>query len=303
MNVRLSLTAALVMLFGAGVSHKAQTLADPPRRERSAELELLVMPSAQALSSAAMGQQRPLADLIWVRSVLEFGERFDKSPSEQWRVWFDRMLNAVAELDPGWRTVYFYGATMLRINGGDKQSTRLFMLGAERLPEDAYFPFSVGMTIYLAGGDRTVAAHWVQRAADAGGPDWYRDLAVTLRAEGEGRGAARRFLVEEAESTRDPDQRKVLEDQIARLDHEEFSARLTELLSGWSERGGPPLRSVQDMVGAGLLREVPPDPLGAGWVIDPEGPTVLSQAIYESRVDKAMRSGRAMLRWRRPPPP
>ncbi len=301
MNLRLAMVAAVVMLGGALLSHDAQTRVDPARRARSAELELLVMPSAETLRPASMGQSRLVADVLWVRSILEFGERFDRDPDEHWRVWFDQMLNAVAGLDPLRRSVYFYGATMLRINGGDKQSTRLFLLGAQRLPDDAYFPFSAGMTVYLTGGDKQVAARWVQEASDRGGPAWYGDLALKLREEGEGRSGARRFLLSELEHTQDEGQRAVLERQLRRLDSQEFSHRLTSLLVDWIEEGGEPIRAVDDMVRLGLLQEIPPEPTGGEWVVDPVGPEVLSAQELQARVDLAQRQGRGLLRWKRPP--
>jgi hypothetical protein len=300
-NLRLAMVAAVVMLGGALLSHDAQTRVDPARRARSAELELLVMPSAETLRPASMGQSRLVADVLWVRSILEFGERFDRDPDEHWRVWFDQMLNAVAGLDPLRRSVYFYGATMLRINGGDKQSTRLFLLGAQRLPDDAYFPFSAGMTVYLTGGDKQVAARWVQEASDRGGPAWYGDLALKLREEGEGRSGARRFLLSELEHTQDEGQRAVLERQLRRLDSQEFSHRLTSLLVDWIEEGGEPIRAVDDMVRLGLLQEIPPEPTGGEWVVDPVGPEVLSAQELQARVDLAQRQGRGLLRWKRPP--
>ena len=298
MNLRLALVAMVVMVFGAFGSHRAQTVLDPLRRERSAELELLVMPSADTLRPASMGQSRLVADILWLRAVLAFGERFDKNPSEEWRVWFDRMLVAVAGLDPGWRTVYFYGGTMLRINGGQKQSTRLFLQGAEERPDDSYLHFSAGMTIYLAGGDPQAAARHVERAAEAGGPAWYRDLATHLLAEGAGNNGAREFLVEELRHTEDPGQRAVLEQQIQSLDYQEFSRRLTQLLTRHLEAGGQAVQHPDDLVRFGLLRELPPVPTGGSWVIDPKGPKVVGNAAYEQAVSKDQKAGRRMLGWK-----
>ena len=77
---------------------------DHTRHERVMDTTLLYPPSGEQMRVVSTGQEEPLADLLWVRTVLVFGERFDVSSGDQWTTWLEQMILATTTLDPTWRT-------------------------------------------------------------------------------------------------------------------------------------------------------------------------------------------------------
>ena len=59
-----------LVLGGALLAHTGQRAADAARNDVDAEVELMFIPSGQALRVASLGWRVHVADLLWLRSVL-----------------------------------------------------------------------------------------------------------------------------------------------------------------------------------------------------------------------------------------
>ena len=281
--------------LGAGVSHWGHVRNDAVRHETSAEVELLMMPSAEALRVGSLGYAVHLADLLWVRSLLTFGERFAREPDPAWQAWLAKMLDAVTTLDPHWRTPYFYGGVMLRITGDYDGSTALFTKGHEALPEDHFFPFAVGINHYLGKEDAEQAAHWVRIAASLpGAPTWYASAAQGFIVNTSNRDVAIRYLREELAETSDPELREPLEAKLRLLMHEHMVEKFEELASLYEEAHGVPPASPEALLGTGGMQRMPPDPLEGSWVIDVDG-AIRSSVDVEDRIRRGVNRERDML--------
>ncbi len=293
--------AALVVLglgvavAGAAVAHFGHVRNDAVRHETSAAVELLMVPSGEALDVGSLGYAVHLADLMWVRSVLMFGERFAEEPDPDWQQWLARMLDAVTVLDPQWRTPYFYGGSMLRVTGDVDASTALFEKGHAALPDDFFFPFAIGMNYYLDKEDPVQAAEWVQRAAGLpGAPKWYRAAARGFLIESAQRQVAIRFLREELELTTDPELREPLEARLLGLMHEEMVDKFDGLIATFQELHGRPPAEPRELLQVTDLPDLPPDPLGGTWTVDVDG-RIRSTVDVEDLTRRARDRERQML--------
>lgn len=291
-------------LAGAGLAHLSHRAVDEVRERNELETGYRFVPSPDAMKVASVGFDQQVGDLLWIRTVLAFGSNLgDQRP--EWGEFLFRNLVALTALDPTWRTPYFYGGSLLRTVGAIEQSTELFKLGSEALPDDYYFPFSVGMNYYLHHEDLLEAARWLTIASERpGAPGWYARAAGAFVANKGERGMARRYLVEQLEQTEDEDLRADLERRIAQLDHDEFAERLNQYARAFEREYGQPFRDVEQLVGADLpqlepLAGIPPDPLGARWVVDHDG-EVLSEVALERRIAEEQRLERRTVRYLRP---
>ena len=287
--------ALLVILLGAFIAHSAHRSADS-QRARAVEDELLFLPSGDMMRVAGMGYHITIADALWFRTVLMFGERWGNEQDDAWIEWFQGMVVAINALDQRWRTPYFYGGSLLRVLGASEGSTKIFLAGCDAFPEDYYFPFAVGMNYYLFEEDTEAAAKWLEIAVEKpGAPKWYAAAAKGFLIERKSRPVAIRFLREEMESASDPRVRTLLEQRLKGLMHDEFSERLTS----WRERfeldQGRQMPGVEALVQANYLDALPEDPYGAGWVADSDG-DVVSSSIQDERARRAKRQERNMLR-------
>jgi tetratricopeptide (TPR) repeat protein len=248
-----------------GAAHLAQGRAD---QIRSAERDGQVSwaePNPDAVRVASMGFQVAVADLLWVRGILLFAQMMETRDPKQVH-WLGAMLDTVSTLDPKWRTAYFYGGAMLRALGDIDGSDRVFERACRELPDDPYFPFSVGMNAYLYRGDTTVGAEWLSRAAAIpGAPSWYGAAAAGFLSRSGQREAGVHYLRERLDETSDPAIRASLQSKLDTLVHDELSDRLGARLSALREQAGGAA------VGLSALEPLPPDPHGEGWVLAPDG--------------------------------
>ena len=262
---RASVFAVTVLVLGAVGAHGAQRAADTARFAGKDEEVGLYDPKGEALRVAALGSHTLLADTLWVRTVLRFADTF-ANPSPERVDWFSRSLTATADLDPTWRTVYLYGGGFLRLFGRIDDSDAFYRRGMEAIPDDPFFPFSVGMNAYLHRDDRETAAAMLHRAAQMEkAPAWYAAAAAAfLEGEGE-RRAALQYVDEQLTSETRPEVRASLEKKKVQLLHEEFSDRLTEAKAEWERVTGEPLQDLEQ------LGTLPPDPHGGTWIVAPDG--------------------------------
>lgn len=257
--------AASALALGALGAHAAQRSADTARFATKDEEVGLYDPKGAALRVAALGSHTLLADTLWVRTVLRFADTFAE-PTPERVEWFSRSLSATADLDPSWRTVYLYGGGFLRLFGRIDESDVLYRRGMEAIPDDPFFPFSIGMNAFLHRDDRETAATMLHQAAQMEkAPAWYAAAAAAfLEGQGE-RRAALQYIDEQLATETRPEVRTSLEKKKVQLLHEEWSERLTQASAEWERVHGAALDDVNE------LGELPPDPHGGTWVLAPDG--------------------------------
>jgi tetratricopeptide (TPR) repeat protein len=271
----------------AGVAHRAQ-LASDATRLRPGGPAADPPPDPAALEVAALGQRNLLADLLWMRLVMAFSDVYD-APTPEGVASVGAFIRAIIHLDPGWRSVYFYGGSFLRVLGDLDGSDRVFEAGAAALPEDAYFPFSIGMNAYLHRGSPQDAAIWIERAAELpGAPAWYGAAAAALRREGGGRAAALQYLDEQLARPQEAGVRDALLDKKRELLHEGWEEAFATRAAQLQAAGAPPLARPDD------LGALPEDPYGAGWVVGVDG-RVRSAHVEARRAERALADERALL--------
>jgi len=290
--------AALALAALAALAvHAVQRRADALRHESSASQELLFLPSPTTFRVATLGFHEPVADLLWIRAVLVFGERFGRDPDPAWGDWLGGMILAIAALDPGWRTPYVYGGTMLRGIGAIDASDEVFLTAIEQIPDDAYFPFALGMNYYLQREDLEQAIHWIDIAAGKpNAPVWYRVTSAGMLADRDMIPAAIRYLEELRAETQDPAIHEMIDQRLAVQRHNAGAGALDEAAARFRAATGRAPAGVEDLAQVGA--SVPPDPYGEGWILAPDG-HFRSPAREREEEQKAQRAERGLLARRR----
>lgn len=287
--------AAIVGVCGAAVSHSAQLVADSARRNLDVAQETLFAPKGDVLRVVSLDQHMLVADILWMRSVLEFGSRYGQENDARWAEWFSRSIRAVTALDPHWRTPYVYGGIMLKVVGASDVSTEIFELGAQQLPDDYYLPFAAGMNYYLDGEHPEKAAEWLEIASKRpNAPQWYAMAAVAFREKRYERQQAIHYLRDEIEATEDPHLREQLQTRLDGLVHDEIASKFDEAVERYVGLRGEAPRRVEDLLDAHLINSVPEDPMGESWVIDLDG-HVRSTVVARELAAKDLRFERRML--------
>ncbi len=284
--------ALVIALLAAVAAHLTQREADERRHEHDASTELLYLPSPTTFRLATMGYHEPVADLLWMRAVLLFGERYGRDSDPAWGDWLVGMIRAIAALDEGWRTPYFYGGTMLRGMGNIDASDEVFLAGVHARPDDSFFPFALGMNYYLHRDDVETAIHWIEVAASRpDAPSWYRLASAGLLARRDMGPVAIRFLEEQRATTQDPNLLALIDGRLVRLRHDAFVEAFEEAREEYRARFGRDIERPDEL---GQLRgPLPPDPYGRGWVLAPDG--VVRSAQREEEIASKARHGERQL--------
>ena len=276
---------ALVAALGAGVVGVALPQSDTTRQARVLDQELVFLPSAQGIRMATSGFEEVVADLMWVRTVLLFGDRYDSDDSELWKEWLTGMVDTVTELDPAWRTPYWYGGGMLVVIGQIAASSAVYEKCSRERPEEYWCPFARGMNDSLYKGDQISAGIWLREAAQRpGAPAWYGSAAAALASKGGQRHAGLVYLEEQLGSTTDPGVRANLEYQRNKLRHDQLVATWEAQAKAWRDENGP-LERPEDLAKIGFA--LPENPRGDAWIIGRDG-VVRSEQSERDRARRAV---------------
>ncbi len=227
--------------------------------------ERYFLPNPQTTKAISMGHQVMVSDFFWVRAVLIFADfAWDCEPKEA--RWLLSMIRTMANLDPTWRTLYFYGGTMMGVCDETEAADEVFTLGHQNIPDDYFFPFSLAMNAYLEHKDYESAEYWMRIAATKeGAPTWYRAAVAGVIDRRGQREASLLYLEEELNKELSPTVREITEERLRLLQHEMYVEKIT------TRKEAIELSTGQSIIDLGSLDITEPDPWGTGWVLSPDG--------------------------------
>lgn len=122
----LILCSLLILLGGIKYSTKS-----PSNHANDGEFGYI--PKASTVRFLSMGQEEALASLMWVRTLIYYGDHLLKGKKASWVL---HMSNLITELNPKWKPAYRFVGNVFK--SGKKDSTDLVILkrGAETFPND-----------------------------------------------------------------------------------------------------------------------------------------------------------------------
>ena len=278
-----TLVLLLVGLAGAALTAVSLPAADRTRQAREIDNALIFVPDPAQLRAASSGYEEVVADLLWVRAVILFGDRYDRDESPEWLAWMRRMIRAVNLLQPKWRTSFFYGMALLRVEGDIEGSNEVLQDAVAHFPNDPLFPFSLGMNAYLYDGDPAAAAPWLEKAAALpGAPAWYAAAAAAMHRDAGSREAGIRYLQDVLATTDNEAVRASTLRQLRRLQADVMEDSWRDLCLRFREEMGRPLSSPAELERyAG--RKLPENPRQDAWIVGLDG-VVRSEGANRDRL-------------------
>jgi tetratricopeptide (TPR) repeat protein len=269
--------AALVVLFAAVIGLLMLQANEPPLpgTPDGVSTNLLYVRSPQVLARATLSFHALLADIYWIRAVQHYGgTKLSNEANKQYDVLYP-LLDLTTSLDPYFDVVYKFGSVFLAEPypagaGRPDEAIALLEKGLRTRPDKWELAQGIGFVYYWWLNDYQNAAMWFNRAADLpNAPDWLRPLAAVTLAQGGNRASSRVLWTEiarngDADWLRD--QASFRLKQLDALDGIDFVQRIVDQ---YRVRTGMPPGSWADIMRAGLLRGVPPDPTGVPFRLDP----------------------------------
>jgi hypothetical protein len=251
-------------------------------------LPTLWMRSPAALDRVSLQFDDVAADLYWIRSVVYYGGvRRSVGTVKNYDLLYP-LLDITTTLDPRFLLAYRMGAIFLSEpypGGAGRPDLAIALLkkGITYDPKKWQLVHDLAFVHFWANRDYVAAAEWLDRASKIpGAPSWLKTTAGGLLTRAGQRDTARglwsEMLKSDVASMRD-----IARLRLTQLDAMDHIDAIHSLIARVTLATGIPPRSWRDLIARGYLRDVPLDPSGYPYEMDPNTARVdvsASSALY-----------------------
>ncbi len=258
-------TVAVAAIVGVLLSQhrlveKRNALGEPP--------ELIYAPPGKFLQVVSLGYRRTLADLLWFRTIDYFGRHYRK---DRVYPWLAEMCERVTDLDPAAVHVYRFGGVILPWEANDIDAgISLLEKGVRNLPHSWELRYILGFSYYFFRDDLESASRELRAAlALPDAPGFLAGLLAVIDAAHRGPEAAIEFLQAALATTAVPEVRETIREQLRELEFARVWGELQGAIEQYRKAVGQWPASLHALVSSGLLTQIPADPFGGSFDIDP----------------------------------
>jgi tetratricopeptide (TPR) repeat protein len=237
--------------------------------------DVLYISSPQTLKRLSLGYNGLLADIYWTRAVQYFGSKHFAG-SEHYDL-LAPLLEITTALDPHLTVAYEFGANFLAPKppngaGQPQRAVELAEFGIRNNPNDWRLYYDLGFIYYMELKDYAHAADAFARGSQVpGAHPFLRVMAAQMAQHGGELAMAQMMWATTYQSTQDRDVRANAAIHLRALQAEQDVTNLENLVSQYHAKTGHLPASFSDLQAAGLLREIPVDPLGHTYKLTSDG--------------------------------
>jgi hypothetical protein len=241
---------------------------------------LRLLPRGEVLRPALIGFHHLGADLIWLQICQVVGEQV---VTEQDYEWLHHALDVVVTLDPQYSYVYDAGGTILaEMANRVDWSNQLLEKGVKANPAVWRIPFVLGFNYFFHLHDYVKAGEYMGQAAKIPGRPLYVDtLAARLYVEGGNPLLALQYLEIMIQQAKDPQLRVIYQDKYKEVLIARDLLTMDQALTRYRQTRGRTPQTLVDLVKEGYLVEVPEEPFGGEYRMDPETGEIISSTHRE----------------------
>lgn len=236
--------------------------------------EVLYVTSGEVMTRVALSYDALAADVYWIRALQHFGRERQKPPEQRRFDLLYPLLDLTTTLDPLFTVGYRFGAIFLAEAqpggaGRPADAIRLLQKGIAFNPAKWEYFYDIGFIHYWHLHDYERAAEWFKRGGDLpGGPWWLKTYAAVMLTRGGDRAASRAMWTQIGQSEESEWLRSTAQLRLAQLDALDEIDVLRGTLREFTKKTGRTAGAWDDLIAAGWLRHVPPDPSGTPYQLD-----------------------------------
>ena len=263
-------TAALLGLATVLQMQRDRVYAEGARPDEG----VLYVQSPRLMARAALSFDSVLADVYWIRALQHYGYyRLHQDAPQRYRLLYP-LLDLTTSLDPHFNVAYRFGAIFLSEadpGGAGRPDLGVALLekGVAVTPEKWQYYHDIGFIYYWHLNDPRMAAEWFRRGgALPGSPWWLRTYAAVMLTKGGDRQASRAMWNNLLQTADNDWVRKSAQLRLMQLDALDQIDELVRVRDEFTRRRGRLPESWEELVRAGLLREIPQDPTGIQYTIN-----------------------------------
>jgi len=257
------------------------------------EEEDLVVRSGPMLKLMSLEYAPLIADLYWTRLVQYYGDKRARQDSQLDLLW--PLLDVTTTLDPNLIPPYRFGSTFLAEpapRGANRSDLAVALLnrGIAANPDEWRLYEDLGFVYYFNLHDTPKAgAAFLAGSRNPKALIWMKILAAKLAEQGETPETSVFLWNEIYNSATNDDVRNNARTHLQLLKAQTDCDALDGLIAEYTKRTGRAPADLRDLVKAGILPQVPVDPLGHPYVLNsygktdmnPESPLAKDQPKYQ----------------------
>lgn len=279
-----------VLLLPAGLLTLGLMSAPPVPPLRTGDRPLLPRPGL--LRTLFRGQIGLVSDYYWILTINRVGVA--RTATEYRDIY--SYADLTTDLDPKFAKVYTFAGINIPVHMGREQyantteSTQLLRKGVKNVPEDQRTQFQLAYNLMFFHRQYKEAADIISELARR--PDalpWYSGLATRLYAQSGDFDTSMSLAVLMRDSAEDEETREYYDRRVREIVQEQMLRHLDAAVAQYRERQGKEPATVEALVEAGVLPELPEDPLGGRFYLANDGRVYSSaskfrlEVIYDER--------------------
>lgn len=274
------MASGATLVLAMAILHLLQIDLDHRRSSTPNLQRFMYLPQGEYLKAAVLGYEHLVADVLWLQAIQAMGERKVTDEAGQW---IYHALDVITTLDPIFVRVYTAGGIALTtLVVMPEESNRLLQKGMSHNPDVWELPFLLGFNYYFELHDDRRAAEYIVRASRLPkAPSYLAPFAARLYVSARDPEDAVVFLAQVYAQPSDESIKRVLERRLKEVMVERDLQLLEEAISRYRARHKRAPEHLEDLVGPGFLRALPPEPFGGRYLYDPLTGTVRSSEMKE----------------------
>ena len=230
---------------------------------------LAQLPKGEYLKPALLGYHHLGADMLWLRLVQVIGKKRNSADEYEWMY---HALDVLTTLDPQYAYAYYAGGVILGdLANRPDLSNLLLEKGFKANPDVWNIPFLLGYNYYFLLGDPAKGAEFIMQAARLPeGPSYLPGLATRMAAEAGSPDTALAFLEARLRETQEPEMREFLENRLKEVIIERDLRQLERAVEAYRTQHQALPATLMDLVTARTLPNLPEEPFGGDYRLDPK---------------------------------
>jgi tetratricopeptide (TPR) repeat protein len=270
----------LVLPVGFAGIWKLQHRIDAERAVLSQERDDVLLRSAKLVKMMSLEYAPLVADIYWTRVVQYYGNKHVRGQANLELLW--PLLDITTTLDPNLLIAYRFGAMFLsqKAPGGAGRpdlAVRLIQRGIQANPEYWRLYEDLGFIYYFDIKDyEKASAAFLEGSKKPDAKVWMKVMAAKIAAEGESYATSAFLWKDIYESTTDPLVKENAQMHLKLLRVREDCKQLDALADEYDKRYGRRPAHMGELVRAGMLRGIPADPAGFGYIFGDDGKAELN---------------------------
>lgn len=261
-------TCALLVCYAALILPFAHYMRQKPFVEK-----LGVLPKAEFLRLVSADQKQLVGEALTLDVLMYFGgvvakDRAKLSLPPDYKA-MSRLLHASVKLDPYNMDPYYFGQSILVWDVNQiKVADELLDYGMKYRTWDWYLPFFAGFNHAYFLKDYPAAAKYYMRAGEISGNSLFINLAGRYLNDSGQNDLALVYLSTMIKGAKNQAVRETLATRFKALEAVNIINRARD---AYRAAAGHLPDSLETLLGAGYLREIPKDPYGGKFYLDPDG--------------------------------